>query len=174
MKRPMVSALLVMAALTMTSAPPAVAQGAKTTAAPAAGRLAPDFTRKTLDGKPLHLASYRGKVVLLNFWATWCGPCMAEMPKFSAWQTKYGAQGLQVLGISMDDDQAPVTKVNRKLQLSYPVAMGDEHLGEQYGGVLGLPISYLIGRDGKVIERYQGQTNLDQMEKQITAALQTK
>ncbi len=142
--------------------------------APAAGRLAPDFTRKGLDGQSIHLAQYRGKVVLLNFWATWCGPCMAEMPKFSEWQTKYAAQGLQVVGISMDDDRAPVDKVYRRLKLSYPVTMGDEHLGEQYGGVLGLPISYLIGPDGKVLERYQGATNLDQMEKRIAGALPKK
>jgi peroxiredoxin len=99
---------------------------------------------------------------------------MAEMPQFSAWQTKYAAQDLQVVGISMDDDRAPVDKVYRRLKLSYPVAMGDEHLGEQYGGVLGLPISYLIGADGKVLERYQGATNMDQMEKRIAGALPKK
>lgn len=138
---------------------------------PAAGRNAPDFTRKTLDGKPLSLRDYRGKVVLLNFWATWCGPCIAEIPKFSSWQTKYGTQGLQVLGISMDDDQTPVDKFNRKYKPTYPIAMGDEHLGELYGGVLGLPISYLIGRNGKIVERYQGETDLDQMEKKIVATM---
>ncbi len=144
---------------------------AKKAGAPAAGRIAPDFSRPTLDGKPLKLSGYRGKVVLLNFWATWCGPCIAEIPKFSAWRTRYAADGFQVVGVSMDDDRATVDKANRKLKLSYPVVMGDEHLGEQYGGVLGLPISYLIGADGKVIARYQGETNLDEMEKRITSAL---
>ena len=169
-----VSAVLLAATITFTQSSVIDAQQAKKAAAPTAGRIAPDFTRKALDDKPVHLVSYRDKVVLLNFWATWCGPCIAEIPKFSSWQTKYGAQGLQVLGISMDDDRAPVDKFNRKYQPSYPIAMGDEHLGELYGGVLGLPISYLIGRDGKIIERFQGETNLDQLEKKIVTALSAK
>jgi len=169
-----VSAVLLAATITFTQSPVIDAQQPKNSAAPTAGRIAPDFTRKALDGKSVHLGSYRDKVVLLNFWATWCGPCIAEIPKFSSWQTKYGAQGLQVLGISMDDDRAPVDKFYRKYQLTYPIAMGDEHLGELYGGVLGLPISYLIGRDGKIIERYQGETNLEQLEKKIVTALSAK
>ena len=169
-----VSAVLLAATITFTQSPVIDAQQPKKSAAQAAGRIAPDFTRKALDGKAVHLVSYRDKVVLLNFWATWCGPCIAEIPKFSAWQTKYGPQGLQVLGISMDDDRAPVDKFYRKYQLTYPIAMGDEHLGELYGGVLGLPISYLIGRDGKIIERFQGETNLDQLEKKIVTALSAK
>ncbi|MDE1175230.1 MAG: TlpA disulfide reductase family protein [Edaphobacter sp.] len=155
--------------LSLPFALPAFAQSAKK--APAAGKLAPDFARKGLDGQPVHLSAYRGKVVLLNFWATWCGPCMAEMPKFSSWQTKYSARGLQVVGISMDDDRAPVDKVYRRLKIAYPSVMGDDQLGGLYGGAVGLPISYLIGTDGKVLARYQGATNLDQMEAQIAKAL---
>jgi thiol-disulfide isomerase/thioredoxin len=135
---------------------------------------APDFTRPTLDGKPLRLTSYRGKLVLLNFWATWCGPCIAEIPRFSAWQTKFGPQGFQVVGVSMDDDQAPVQKFNRKYQPTYPIVMGDEHLGDLYGGVLGLPVSYLISPEGKVIARYQGETDLNQLEARINTLLPSK
>ncbi|MBS1822932.1 MAG: TlpA family protein disulfide reductase [Acidobacteria bacterium] len=137
-------------------------------------RVAPDFTRKGLDGKSVHLGSYRGKVVLLNFWATWCGPCITEIPKFASWQTKYGAQGFQVVGISMDDDAAPVLKALPKLRITYPVVMGDVHLSALYGGVLGLPVTYLIGTDGKVVARYQGEANLVEMEQKIVGLLPQK
>lgn len=146
------------------------AQAAKTPAL----KTSPDFTRPDLTGTSIHLASYHGKLVLLNFWATWCGPCLAEIPRFSAWQQKYGSQGLQVLGVSMDDSAAPVLKVYRKYQLAYPVIMGDEHLGEQYGGIMGLPVTFLIDPEGKVLARYQGEPNLTLLEQQIQRHLPTK
>ena len=165
-------AILVAAAMLAGSSPVWAQTTQKKAVQPA--RSAPDFTRKSLDGKTIRLSDYRGKVVLLNFWATWCGPCIAEIPRFSGWQTKYGPQGLQVIGISMDDDVAPVQKFNRKHQLTYPIVMGDEHLGELYGGVLGLPITYLIGPDGKIIARYMGETDLNQMEARIGKLLSKK
>lgn len=166
-------AILVAAAM-LAGSLPVRAQAAPKKAAQPPMRSAADFTRKSLDGKTIRLSDYRGKVVLLNFWATWCGPCIEEIPRFSAWQTKYGSQGLQVIGISMDDDVATVQKFNRKHQLTYPVVMGDEHLGELYGGVLGLPITYLIGPGGKIIARYMGETDLNQMETRIGKLLQSK
>src|ERR1039457_5750385 len=77
-------------------------------------RVAPDFSRTALKGKILRLRSYRGKLELLNFWATWCGPCLTEMPSFAAWQNTYGAAGLPIVGVSMDDDAAPVKRVDEK------------------------------------------------------------
>ena len=166
--------ILLAAAILFTASASLSAQLPQKTAAQPALRNAPDFTRTSLEGKPLRLSAFRGKLVLLNFWATWCGPCIAEIPRFSSWQTKYGPHGFQVLGVSMDDDSTPVLKTVRNYQLAYPVVMGDEHLGELYGGVLGFPVSYLISPEGRVLARYQGETDLDQLEKRISTLLAAK
>lgn len=127
-------------------------------------RPAPAFIRVDLAGQEVRLKDYRGKVVLLNFWATWCAPCQVELPRFEQWQKKYGARGLQVLAISMDDNAAPVRRTARRLHLDFPVVMGDAKLGEEYGGVLGLPITFLIDRDGRVVGRIKGETDLHSLE----------
>lgn len=119
-------------------------------------RTAPNFSREDLSHKEINLASYRGKVVLLNFWATWCAPCLTEMPTFKEWQKQYGSDKFQVIGVSMDDAAPEVIATVARLKLSYPVVMGDEHLGAAYGGVLGLPVTFLIDRDGKISARFQG------------------
>jgi thiol-disulfide isomerase/thioredoxin len=135
---------------------------------------APSFVRQDLAGKPVDLKAYRGKVVLLNFWATWCGPCQLEMPRFSSWQKQYGPRGLQILGVSMDDEPEGVRKNVSKLQVNYPVVMGDERLGNQYGGILGLPVTFLIDRNGRVIARFAGEADLNAMEDQIKRLLDRK
>lgn len=134
-------------------------------------RRAPEFARKDLAGKSVDLKNFRGKVVLLNFWATWCAPCQLEMPAFAAWQRQYGPDGLQVIGISMDDDATPVVGLVAKFKLNYPVLMGDANLGRQYGGVLGLPLTYLIDRDGVVRARFQGETDLKTIERRLQTIL---
>lgn len=135
---------------------------------------APAFVRQDLAGKPVDLKAYRGKVVLLNFWATWCGPCQLEMPRFTSWQKQYGSRGLQILGVSMDDEPGVVRKNVSKLQVNYPVVMGDERLGNQYGGILGLPVTFLIDRNGQVIARFAGEADLNAMEDQIKRLLDRK
>jgi peroxiredoxin len=132
---------------------------------------APDFTRQDLNGHAVHLAGLRGKVVLLNFWATWCAPCQVEMPTFSAWQRQYGPRGLEVVGVSMDDSAASARRVVERLKVDYPVAMGDAQLGVRYNGVLGLPLTFLIDRNGVIRARFQGVTNTKVIQKQVQALL---
>jgi cytochrome c biogenesis protein CcmG/thiol:disulfide interchange protein DsbE len=137
----------------------------------AVGDMAPDFSRPDLAGKPVRLADYHGKLVLLNFWASWCGPCLEEMPKFSGWQRAYGAQGLQVIGVSMDDDSASARRLIARHPTAYPILIGDAELGESFGGVLGLPLTYLIDPQGRILARYQGNGDLAKMEAKIKALL---
>jgi peroxiredoxin len=134
-------------------------------------RLAPDFTLPTPDGQDLHLSSYRGKVVLLDFWATWCDPCREEIPHFVELQQKYGDRGLQIIGISMDDSPEPVRPFYQQFHMNYPVVMGTAKTGEFYGGVLGLPISFLIGRDGRIYAKHIGATDASVFEKEIKGLL---
>jgi peroxiredoxin len=135
---------------------------------------APDFALTDIQGRQVDLKAYRGKVVLLNFWATWCTPCLLEMPRFMAWQKQYAEQGFQVIGISMDDDPAPVRSLSARLDLNYPLALGDEKIGDLYGGILGLPVTYLLGRDGEVLAEYRGETDLNAMEERLKALLHGK
>jgi len=125
---------------------------------------APEFVRRDLAGRSMSLARLKGKIVLLNFWATWCAPCQIEMPMFACWQRHYGPQGLAVVGISMDDDVAPVRTVMRKLRIDYPVAMGDAALGRRYGDVLALPSTLLIDRNGIVRAEFEGEADLSKIE----------
>jgi thiol-disulfide isomerase/thioredoxin len=137
------------------------------------GRRAPEFVRRDLTGHSLDLAQLHGKVVLLNFWATWCAPCQIEMPMFARWQEQYGPQQLAVIGISMDDNSEPVRRMMHAQRIDYPVAMGDAALGQRYGGVLGLPLTFLIDRNGIVYAKFQGETNLGKIGASLRSLLAT-
>lgn len=128
---------------------------------------APGFSRTDLNHRQVSLAANRGKVILLNFWATWCAPCIAEIPRFAEWQREYGGRGLQVIAISMDDEEQPVRAAYQKYGLNYPVVMGDEKLGNLYGGILGLPVTLLIDRRGKIRFRHQGAADFAVIEREI-------
>ncbi len=134
-------------------------------------RPAPQFSLPDLHHARISLEQYRGKVVLLNFWATWCAPCKLEMPRFMAWQKQYGPQGFQVLGVSIDDSEPPAAAYADQLHLNYPVVMGDPHLGERYGGVLGVPVTFLIDRKGIVQARFDGESDLGAMEIKLRTLL---
>ena len=137
----------------------------------ASGNPAPDFTVTDIDGKKITLSDYRGKVVLLDFWATWCTPCRAEIPHFVEMQEKYGPQGFQVIGISMDDDAKPVREFYQQFKINYPVAIGDDKLAERFGGVLGLPVNFIIDREGRIHSRYLGATDVAVLDNKISYLL---
>jgi len=132
---------------------------------------APDFSLPDLAGQKVTLSSYRGKVVLLDFWATWCVPCRDEIPHFIELQNRYGDQGLQIIGVSMDDGPEPVRDFQKSFKMNYPVLMGNAKTGELYGGILGLPVSFLIGRDGRIVARHIGATSPAVFEKEIMGVL---
>ncbi len=132
---------------------------------------APDFSVTDIQGRKLSLSEYQGKVVLLDFWATWCAPCLQEIPHFVDMQQKYGSQGFQAIGISMDDGPKPVQRFYEEHKLNYPVALGSSQLAESYGGILGLPVTFVINRDGQIRKRFVGATDPAQIEQEVVAAL---
>jgi thiol-disulfide isomerase/thioredoxin len=121
------------------------------------GNLAPDFDLQTLDGKSLKLSDLRGKAVLLNFWATYCGPCKIEMPWFVELQKQYGPEGFQIVGVAMDDASTEeIAKFAKELGVNYPILIGKDSVAESYGGVSVLPTTFFVDRDGKLIAREFG------------------
>ena len=120
---------------------------------------APDFKVDDLDGNPLTLSGSRGKVVLLNFWATWCGPCRAEIPDLIELQKKYG-DALQIIGLDVDDDDvSEVKKFVEKNGINYPVGMATNEIRIQYGGVAALPTSFVLNKEGRVVQKHEGLRN---------------
>jgi thiol-disulfide isomerase/thioredoxin len=136
---------------------------------------APDFSLQSLDGKTMRLSDFRGKAVLLNFWATWCGPCKIEMPWFVDLQKEYGSQGLQIVGVAMDDaSKEDIAKFAKDMGVNYPILLGKEAVGDEYGGVPALPESFLIARDGKIVDKIIGLRGKAEIEDAIKKALDTR
>lgn len=133
---------------------------------------AKDFTLPTLDGKQLSLASHKGKVVLLNFWATWCGPCKAEIPGFVELQQQY-KNDLVVIGLSVDDTAEKARPFVEQYKVNYPIVLGlgRDDIQDAYGPIYGIPASFLISRDGKVCKRHLGIAPKAQFEREIKALL---
>jgi len=147
----------------------------------AAAKPAPEVTLKDLEGKDLSLSEYKGKVVLVNFWATWCEPCQVEIPWLIEIQQKYAAKGFTVLGIAMDEEGAKVVTpwvskerfdVNgAKSQMNYPIVIGNDAAADKFGGLLGYPTSVLITRDGKIVKRITGIISSEEISKSIESQL---
>ena len=149
--------------------------GNKLPAGEVKGKSAPDFNLSTLDGKAVKLSDYRGKAVLLNFWATWCGPCKIEMPWFVDFQKQYGPQGLQIIGVAMDDSgKDAIDKFAKEMGVNYLILEGKETVGNDYGGVFGLPTTFFIDRNGRIIDSSAGLIGKGEIEENIKKALATQ
>jgi peroxiredoxin len=132
-----------------------------------------DFTLKDMNGRDIRLADYKGKVILLDFWATWCGPCKLEIPSFVELQNKYGHEGLQVIGVSVDDTVEKLTPFVNELKMNYPVLLGLGHddVQDAYGPIFGIPVNVVISRDGKICAKHAGISTKEQFEKEIKSLL---
>jgi cytochrome c biogenesis protein CcmG/thiol:disulfide interchange protein DsbE len=134
---------------------------------------APDFALKDANGKLVHLADYKGKVVLLDFWATWCGPCKVEIPWFMDFQRKYKDRGFEVLGVSMDDDGwKAINPYVAMEKINYRVVLGDDTTGDLYGGLEALPTTFVIDRDGRIASVHVGLVNKKDFQDAIEKLLQ--
>ncbi len=162
-------------------APPPAADGKLATATSdpedgkVAGKAAPlQFTLKDMNGVEVKLASFKGKVILLNFWATWCGPCRAEIPSLVELQTQY-ADNLVVLGFSVDDPVEKLKPYAEEFKINYPilVGLGREDVQDAFGPLWGIPVSVIIAPDGTIQKKHSGIASKEQFEREIKIALAT-
>jgi thiol-disulfide isomerase/thioredoxin len=132
-----------------------------------------DFTMKDVNGPDVTLQSLKGKVIVLDFWATWCGPCKVEIPHFIEFQDKYGPKGLQIVGISVDDPVDKLAPYVKDMKMNYTVlqGLGHDDVQDAYGPIMGIPVSVVISRDGKVCATHTGLTSKDVFEREIQALL---
>lgn len=136
------------------------------------GKAAPDWQLSDVNGKALKLADFKGKVVVLDFWATWCPPCRAEIPGLVAIQKKYADQGLSVIGISLDEQGPTVVKpFIERFAINYPVVMGNQKVLTDYGGISAIPTTFVIDREGNVVAAHQGYTDQATFESEISPLL---
>lgn len=150
-------------------APAAPAAAATTAGAGAPAKL--DLTVKDMNGAPVRLADYKGKVIVMNFWATWCGPCQAEIPELIQTYNEYKDRGVVVLGISIDDTAETLRAYAPTKKMNYPVLLMQDDVDEAYGPIFGVPITYFIGRDGRISRKHLGPVTKAQADQEIKALL---
>jgi len=132
-----------------------------------------NFTLKDINGKEVDLSSFKGNVIVLDFWATWCPPCRKEIPGYIELYNNYKSQGFVVVGVSMDESLADLKKFVKQYNINYPILIGydREDLRRAFAPIPGYPTSFIIGRDGKICSRHTGNTPLEQFERKIKALL---
>ena len=136
---------------------------------------APNFVLKDADGRTVELAKLKGKVVLVNFWATWCGPCRKEMPDFVEVYKQQKANGLEIIGVSLDEEGWDVVRpFLKQYKINFPVVIGDGKLANAYGGIQFLPTSFLIDRNGFIVDKHIGMLPKETLERKIAPLLKEK
>jgi thiol-disulfide isomerase/thioredoxin len=130
-----------------------------------------DFTLKDQNGAAVKLADYKGKVLLLNFWGTWCGPCKMEIPGFIELQDQYRDKGFVILGVAVEDTPEDVKAYASEAKINYPLAMVQGDLEDTYGPIYGLPMSFLIARDGSICKKHLGPVSKEAAEQEIKSLL---
>ena len=165
--------VILAAALTSPTSPILKGGGAVVNGFPVAqGDPAPDFLLPDLQGRMLRLSSLRGRVVVLSFWATWCAPCKVETPWLVELSARYHAQGLDVVGVSMDDGaHERVRAFAADYHMQYPVVLGDSAVADAYGGIRMLPQTFFVGRDGRILAHTLGIRNREDLERDVRQAL---
>jgi thiol-disulfide isomerase/thioredoxin len=139
---------------------------------PATGLPAPAWKLKDLDGREVSSDQFKGKVVVVDFWATWCGPCIEEIPGYISLQKKYGPDGLVIVGVSLDRrGPAHVKQFAQAKGMNYTLVMGDEAVVEAFGNFQAIPTTFLISRDGRILNQKTGAAPVEEYEKLVQAAL---
>lgn len=152
--------------------PSAQAAEADNIAETPASKKAPAWELKDVDGKTVKSSDFDGKVVILDFWATWCPPCKMEIPGFVELQKKYGDKGLVVIGVSLDEQGPGVVKpFMEQFAINYPVVMGDAKIVQDFGGIEGIPTTFVIDRKGNVISGHTGYAPKETFEKEVEPLL---
>jgi len=153
-------------------APTDADQGGASAASTSTTIPAPAFSLPDLDGNRVELSQFKGKVLVIDFWATWCPPCREAIPELIAMKKKYGPRGFDIVGISMDENPARVVPpFIEHYGINYPVVMADTQVPSDFGGIYGLPTTFIVDRDGNIAQRYIGYVDLKVIERDIEALL---